>query len=358
MTKIMGWHETAEGWATAIKGTSKESIAMIAASRAMMAAAAVHSALENPAAATDKTDELSVDAVLDPQKSVFGHGHTRTSGMKKFSALFSTSEQAYENQLVPAISLQGMENTASAITDGEDGKGTGTNYVYKGIEGSAICRGGGCKINDDEEFSANWYFVPIRGSSANGDLSDLSDAYFIKTTGTAGESSSYSQALYAEFGLWLEDKGGDLILQRRAGVGRGSADSGTLDYSGSTTAKYTGKASGLSSLNTADEEDASPEYDSGQFIADVELSLKFGTSPTLSGTVDGFDGSAVGDEWEITFADVELASGSIAHTGTNEGFNATAFGESGEAPTGFFGDFFKHFEDGRAAGVYAATSSE
>ena len=269
--------------------------------------------------------------------------------MKKFTQHFSgTSEQAYENKLVPAISLAGEINDVAKI----DGTDAGTYYVYKGIEGSAICRGGGCKINDDDTFSANWYFVPIRDTEEY----DLSDAYFIETTSSDGEKS-FTQALYAEYGLWLEKDSSDLMLNRVAGVGRGSVASATkrvdLTTGDDSSATYTGSASGLSYLKETDADDNTVSK-SGQFTANVELTATFGSeNAELAGKVDEFRGSAVNsDDWEISFEDVriDVSDPKFEHGAVDgEAFRAFAFGEANQRPSGFYGDFFKHFIDGRAA---------
>ncbi len=354
--KIKAWLGEAEDWEKAVKGPPTDTIVMIAASHAKDAAMEVRDALERPDPSIVELDELEVDPVTGPDRNVFGRDRTHKEVTKKFEKLFSgTSEQAYENQLVPAISLEGKTNDESAITAGGDGAELGAAYTYMGIAGSAICRGGGCKINEDDTFSANWYFVPIR------DTNNLSDAYFVENT-VDGETS-YAQALYAEYGLWLSELNGDLVLNRVAGIGKGSAPSGTPDLSEGTTAKYTGDASGLSYIETTDDDDNTMSK-SGQFTADVELTLTFGGTPELSATIDKFKGSAVDTDWVVMFANGALTyerdSQSFSDSDTGFGFNARAFGRVDAAPTGFYGDFFKHFDNdehaiGRAAGVFATT---
>ena len=122
-----------------------------------------------------------------------------------------------------------------------------------------------------------------------------------------------------------------------------------------TTADYRGHAQGLSYLET--EEGNEMQHKSGYFKAKVELTATFASAPKLSGKVYDFEGYAVGEDWEVTFAETGLESNGLkfADTDTDMAWQAIPFGEEGSRPTGFYGDFWKHFAKGRAAGVFAAT---
>ena len=67
---IKGWLVDAKAWESAVKGSSTETIAMIAASRAVDAAVEVETALAEPLASTAATDLLMEDPVLRPDKTV------------------------------------------------------------------------------------------------------------------------------------------------------------------------------------------------------------------------------------------------------------------------------------------------
>jgi len=143
-----------------------------------------------------------------------------------------------------------------------------------------------------------------------------------------------------------------------------------------TTAKYNGKALGIAAVDSFSTS-GTISTQSGEFTADVELTAKFDTTPSLEGTVDNFDGVAAGRGWSVDLDETAIGS-TGATTGNRQTFGeingertsssaagswtAQAYGdlpvEQGAHPLGFHGTFWADFKDGRAAGGYAAERIE
>ena len=103
---------------------------------------------------------------------------------------------------------------------------------------------------------------------------------------------------------------------------------------------------------------------SGAFTADVTMTAKFhATAPMVGGTIDNFQGNAVGSGWSVKLRDTPVTDdgtitpGETIATGQDGVWTGTAYGADGAdaavRPTGIYGGFNAHFTDGRAAGAYA-----
>ncbi len=182
---------------------------------------------------------------------------------------------------------------------------------------------------------------------------------------------NYEKALFVRYGMWLEDdvgKSAGPALVRRIAVDESNGDSkgSNLDITSVNRATYTGDAQGLAARG-----DGTPENTAtGQFEASVSLIATFGQSPSLTGSVEGFkpvdpdlDGEAVDENWEVLFNPTPLLDKDGAVMTDNKiaiDWIATGFGDEGERPEGFYGDFAHTFKDdddndtGRVAGVYVA----
>ena len=133
--ELTDWKADATRWANAVKDGSDATTTVIATAKANEAAMKVHAALEGPDDSTGMTDDLTVDLVATPDKTVFGQGRTVASGMKKFTQISGTSKQAYDNRLVPAISLAGKNIDEDELDNDDMQPGDKTAYTYMGIKG-------------------------------------------------------------------------------------------------------------------------------------------------------------------------------------------------------------------------------
>ena len=104
----------------------------------------------------------------------------------------------------------------------------------------------------------------------------------------------------------------------------------------------------------------SQTIDSGAFTADVMLTAKFGTAPTVSGRVNNFQGDAVGSGWSVNLESLTLGTDAtvtavIATASGRDGvWSGAAYGNDATArPAGIYGGFTAHFTDGHAAGAFA-----
>ena len=131
-----------------------------------------------------------------------------------------------------------------------------------------------------------------------------------------------------------------------------------------TSASYKGDAVGMSVVQTFDSKGKELSRASDHFDADVSLTMRFGSSPTLEGTVSNFRGDAVDPSWSVDLGTSVLADGVL---GAGEGSNgitdgggtttgswtATAWGGAQARPTGVYGAFDADFTNGAAVGVYS-----
>ena len=242
---------------------------------------------------------------------------------------------------------------------------TSTDSTFKGIVGDVFCLGSDCEVNTTGNLVGSWYFSPTNETAIY--VRGTDD----EATTEVDESQSYvADTDFVSWGHWLtrDATSGDVTIHTYAVL---AADGNTADLdlavtTGSAaeleTASYLGAAAGMSLHKTFDSQGNVGEIYSGAFTADVSLTARFGSAPMLKGRVSGFQGGHHVDPlWSVTLQEAALdgsssalAAGSVAKGSGQAGdWTAQGYGESGERPTGFFGNFEAHFTDGHASGVYA-----
>lgn len=281
---------------------------------------------------------------------------------------------------VDAASIAGMSaasaSSGNTPTMTDDGVDDGTEYAdasYMGIPGVSFCAGSDCNVDSDGNLVGSWYFTPDTTAAGNEE-----NEIYVRN---ADDTAYTVDLMYARYGHWLSvnattDTNTDInvyALIGNSGTNTDGLDVTTVNTAADattltdTSATYSGEAVGMSFRKTFDSAgmvvDGSRQ--SGAFTADVELTANFGTTPTLSGTVDNFQSDnmyAVSDDWSVNllqeaFTGAAIATGSEGTTsagGAQGGeWTATGYGTSGERPAGIFGVFNAHFSDGHAAGAYA-----
>ena len=268
------------------------------------------------------------------------------------------------------VSTQTATDRATDMDAVED-NGLQTEATYKGIPGTAICAGDDCVVEtvDDPDnpgtplsgtvkFTGSWYFTPT---------SPMQD--YVK------DGMNYAaETLFATFGHWLvfADQGNTdptddtwtlntfatSAISERGNLTTVNATGDTLT---DTSATYSGSAVGMSVLKMTNEAGDGQDIDSGRFTADVSLLAEFGTGPMLSGHIDNFQGSAVGN-WRVmlekTAFDSAITAGVASSSGRDGVWAANSYGEATARPTGIFGGFNAHFLDGHAAGAFATRKDD
>ncbi len=241
--------------------------------------------------------------------------------------------------------------------------------TYKGIAGDFYCLAATCPaISATGNIGAGWYFLPTDGDRR----------YKLQS----GETDRYEGAVHAEYGYWLVPATGNAALGdiETFAIAHGGFSADTLLAASTTTgvgfrdndrANYTGKAIGMSVVTGKDGDDDDAALRSGQFTADVSLTANFagtdGSTSTVSGTINNFQGPAIGNNWSVSLQSRDLDDPTVAGTALGAGTTGgewTAQSYGGEAPTdtdggggarptGIVGGFEAVFLDGRAVGAYA-----
>ncbi len=228
---------------------------------------------------------------------------------------------------------------------------TSGSSTYMGIPGDIFCLGKDCKVTDGK-LAGSWYFSPSSPM-----------VYYIRNPDRdASVATPYiAESSYTEYGYWLTTDGTDWTLNTFALSAAGGTSvnlaAGTEADGLADSATYSGEAVGMS-VHKTPKAGGGNHIDSGMFTADVMLTAEFGAAPTVSGTVNNFQGDAVGSGWSVRLDAVTLATGEqegiAVASGENGLWAATAYGAVGTArPAGIFGGFSAHFLDGHAAGAYA-----
>ena len=347
------------------------------------------------ASTTERPDDLAgVDEANKYQAPVSKDSKSMTwmeitGASKKMRIAEGTNNDDTKEVYVSSIADMVLASTLPA-TDADETENDGIQYAatYKGIPGTAICVGTGCKVetvanvgtvdnSGNRKFAGSWYFTPTDPMQIYKKASDDADANYVEDN------------MFATFGHWLT-------------VGSEGARVHTYAYSGgnttglafnvdqasknpdlkSDTATYSGNAAGRSVHKTFDPNGKMTDIQSGRFTANVMLTAKFGLNPMLGGTIDGFEGTdnpmAVDPSWEVTLKDTAVAATgmlnnddslnvgmTVGMTGDDPGqagdWSANAYGREPTTgadamsfrPTGIFGDFNAHFKDGHVAGAYA-----
>ena len=236
---------------------------------------------------------------------------------------------------------------ANAVADGTEFTNAVNGSEWQGIPGTVFCAGSDCEVSSGGLLSGSWYFTP-----------DLPGEPYV----AADDGMGYvRETLYARFGHWLTvDAGsGETTVHAyasTAAMGDPALGAPAGDLTDSS-ASYAGKAAGMSVHMTFDDQGARTGISSGAFTADVSLTAQFGTSPTVRGTISGFEGNAVDESWSVELREAVLSAsvetGESVGTGQTGEWTARAYGETDQRPAGIFGGFNAHFTDGHAAGAYA-----
>ena len=268
---------------------------------------------------------------------------------------------------VDAASVDGMTLTSQATetADGEfadDGMLVGANY--KGIAGTIFCVGSDCTVTENaddntmRDLGGSWYFTPTNA-----------DEHWVEN---ADGTAYVEDTLFTAYGHWL-DVNGDGVWTVNTFADSDGATTYTLaaaddqnELGDDDTASYSGAAAGMSVYKTDNAAGDGQDINSGRFTANVSLTATFGASPMIGGTISGFGGSAVNENWRVTLEDATLAAGGTetgnaptVATGRDGVWSNQAYGGDADArPTGVFGGFTAHFSDGHAAGAYATRKDD
>ena len=280
----------------------------------------------------------------------------------RLGAIAADGTHTLGNGVLSVASIAGM-TAADVAPTGTDFSSTGNtdgavtaSSNYMGIPGAVFCLGGsdGCKVTDGK-LGAGWYFSP--GSpKAN---------YIRNPNRETSEDTPYiMETMYAQYGYWLAPNSTDATLwdvntfSTSAVTASGDITTvGTEDNELEDSATYSGSAVGMS-VHKTPKAGGGSHIDSGMFTADVMLTAKFGAAATISGTIDNFQGDAVGSGWSVrldtpTTGVLTTGSGIAVASGVNGVWSAIAYGSAGKRPSGIHGGFSAHFLDGHAAGAYA-----
>jgi hypothetical protein len=263
---------------------------------------------------------------------------------------------------VKVASIDGESVTAAndlTVSDEKVVYGTQEDATHNGIVGMAICLGDDCVVGagpdaddaDGRMLTGSWYFTP--NSEEQTYLRNADDTAYVE------------EDMFVKFGHWLTTDGTDFTIHTYAYTEANTSglDVDQDDDDNDVKATYKGDAVGMSVVNDSDGEAIS----SGAFTAKVNLTATFATAPTIEGTIKNFSGN-VGDNWEVTlmnaaFTNAALAAGVTVTDGLNgtwsaQGYGPAAVGDVSYRPTGIFGNFNAHFDDGAAAGAYATRKVE
>ena len=308
------------------------------------------------------------------------------------------------NGVLPVALIAGMD--ADVVNPGADdlgpalGPNTDGQYVdafstdatdinYMGIPGVVICLGGtdGCSVGTSGANAGKlvgaWYFTP----------NSQTDVYIPNPDEDARDATPYVRDDgLVQWGHWIAADTTDTALFRIHTYAVSGANTANLDLgvdAGSETefetASYKGDAAGMSVHKELDTNGKQLSISSGAFTAKVSLTARFGSEPTLKGTIDQFrseSGMNTDPGWSVALQERRLDTTSAAFTsidgstlgvakGSGQGGDWTTQGFGPEQtpedstttpatpavnhrPTGFFGSFNAHFTDGHAAGVYSA----
>ena len=258
---------------------------------------------------------------------------------------------------------------------------TDVDVQYKGIDGVLICAGDDCGVENVEagtfagtsKLTGSWYFAPDLGSMTTYVAGTTAGTYRQEVAGTD----------YVRYGYWLTVASATddttTINRYLSGpvVQAGSVygiDANIEAFAG-TSARYLGKALGMSVVMTTDTKGNELSRASGGFTADVDLTMTFGASPSLAGTISRFQGKGVDTSWSVDLKSSELSNGelgvaadgstnrTVGGDATSGSWTATAWGGAvsdtsaasnpAARPAGVYGAFNAGFSNGAAAGVYA-----
>ncbi|MYA89851.1 MAG: hypothetical protein F4X97_15610 [Boseongicola sp. SB0662_bin_57] len=227
--------------------------------------------------------------------------------------------------------------------------------AYKGIPGNLICFSATCSVGTDGKITGDVQFAPTNPG-----------AYYVMASAGADYTPLTNVGNY---GYWL-NAADDAISLRADSPSTGllwTRDADTTDTTvDDVEASYSGMAGGFSERTVGTGDNA--KQSSGEFTANVMLNATFGQNNyDMNGSISGFaGGSHVNPDWYVRLDEVNDRTGDIDNgaissasmpgkeDATTGAWTATAYGASGERPSGFVGAFHATFDDGTAAGVYSA----
>ena len=356
------------------------------ASLAKAVADAIHTALTTDAPPDAVTDFKVVQAIIDDTDATTGEvmmGDSDAQGMTwaqiagsglvnmRIAAGASAASRAVMAKSVDGMTAGDLGLTAAPGT--ADGTEVDTAVVYKGIGGVLFCAGSDCKVENvvadtfaaaTSKLTGSWYFAPDEGSMAT---------YIAGAT--AGTYTLEDPATYVRYGYWLSvDSATDETINRYiSGPAAQKANVYGVDSIvpafADNRATYTGDAIGMSVVWETDTKGAelAGSRASGEFMADVNLTMSFGATARLEGTISNFRGTGVDTSWSVDLDRTDLTGGTL--TGVTDGgdvdgaWTATVWGGAASEPTatpnpaarptGVYGAFDADFTNGAAAGVYA-----
>ena len=304
------------------------------------------------------------------------------SGLMDMRIASGTGTRVAKSKSMDDMKVSDLFTDAATVTIGTDDgtqidSATATeDPTYKGIPGVLFCAGD-CEVEgtgDARVLAGDWYFTP----------DGAMDTYLAGTGANAGTYSVEDPEDYVRYGYWLSITAADddtttinryvdgPTAQTTAAVY--GVDTAIDAFSG-TSASYMGDAVGMSVAWETDTrgKEVSGSRASGHFDADVSLTMTFGTSPTLKGTISNFRGNGVDTSWSVSLigptgsddaSTIDTAAGTIAAASRTKGggdegtWTATVWGGDSTAgsearPTGVYGAFDADFTNGAAAGVFA-----
>ena len=305
--------------------------------------------------------QIGGSSLVDKRIAATGGG---TTSVKAKSVAGMTVAKLYDADNLP--------DTAPATADGTQ---IDNNVEYKGIAGKLFCAGSDCKVEDvvtgtfavaTSKLTGSWYFTPDGAATVT---------YLAGTGASAGTYSVEAVTSYVRYGYWLDhdaNPAATTVINRYhsgppAESGAVYGISSTVDAFKDPTASYTGSALGMSVVQSFDSKGNELSRASGEFTADVSLTMNFGNTPWLYGTISNFEGSAVDSSWSVTLGNASLSGGNatgVTGKAPNTGaWTATAWGGAASdtgvtpnpaaRPKGVYGAFDADFTNGAAAGVYA-----
>jgi hypothetical protein len=291
-------------------------------------------------------------------------------GVLSFNEMVGADSALFAGAIVPLAEFQTVpfKGQDDEDTDAKENEFAGS---FHGVSGTYTCTMGGtdtCSAATDKD----------------GDLMTLSTGWTFTADEVAEDAEAHmvmgvtADDEYVYFGYWLQvftdDEGVETIGVNTFTGGVGTAVTALGSIVG--TADYSGKAGGKYAVKTLTTMGEIASLNTGQFVADVNLTATFGGGKVapddankLTGTVDKFVATGDGDlrKWEVELK--EIALGSLAAGGETTGggaWSAMFYGASVDdsdtdvdeamlPPSSVAGTFDGHFADGHVIGAYGAT---
>lgn len=231
----------------------------------------------------------------------------------------------------------------------EDARPPRTSYPGRlhGLNGDFVCRGDGCQVQvtpDYADAAVNEKFALLSVAiAATGTASSL---HFRPDRGVAlqlhDDGPVGADGEYMVFGYWRDEPASALgdydfgVFADRAGAEPASGTLiGTAEYDGTAVGMYVEQGVlGTSGVTTKQ----------GEFTADVRLDVTFdGASPSIEGTIDGFEATPTGGSTAPTSVDtwsVKLQTNTVGASALHIGTDAARIDIRGTTSTGAWSHAF------------------